>query len=821
MLRAEIETPDLPRAARRAETLRCYHCELPVPADGGLYADIDGSRRPVCCAGCKAVAEAIAGGGLGDYYRLRDKPARTAEPRSGATAQATALYDRPRVQEGLVQEGEAGLRRVSLILEGIECAACAWVIERQLTGLKGVRDLQLNYATRRAEVEFDPLTVRLSEILDAVSRIGYGAHPYRRGEQEAALEAERRRRLKGLGVAGVLGMQVMMVAAVLYAGDWYGMAPRFRHLFEWLGILLTAPVLGYSARPFYRGAWRALRHLQPNMDVPVSLGISIAFAGSLWSALSGEGAVYFDSIVMFVFLLLLARYLEFMARRRTAGVVQGLDHGAPVIATRIDRERSTTEAVPAAELERGDQVLVRAREVVPADGRIISGESSLDEALLTGESRPLRKRPGDRVLAGSLNQQSPLEVEVDAVGDATVLARILALAERATLTRPRVARVTDRIAGVFVTVVVLLAVIVGLYWASVAPHRWLPITVAMLVATCPCALSLATPAALTAAIQALARRGLLVVRGDALETLSRVNHLVFDKTGTLTRGRPRLASIDTPGRLSDRDCLAIAAALERHSEHPLARAILSAAAKSPIKLADDVLNTPGAGLQGSVDGSRYVLGSPAFVAEQSGLSMACNADDPASLVVLADRSGVLALLHVSDPLRDEATAVLGAIIERGYRVSLYSGDREAAVAATAGRLGIDDWAAELRPEDKLARIRELQRGGEMVAMIGDGVNDAPVLAGADLAIAMGAAATGRSADLVLATSDLRALPVGIEMALRARRIIIQNLAWALAYNLLVLPAAALGWVAPWMAAIGMSLSSIVVIVNATRLERAP
>jgi Cu2+-exporting ATPase len=616
-----------------------------------------------------------------------------------------------------------------------------------------------------------------------------------------------------------------MLSAALYVGDWSGMEQGIRSFFRWIGLLLTTPVLLYSAAPFFRGAWRDLGNRRIGMDVPVSLGILVAFAGSLHATLTGLGEVYYDSVVMFVFFLLVSRYFELMARKRGAETAESLGQALPVMATRLAGDGSQQQ-VPVAELAVGDRLLVKPGETIPADGNIESGQSSVNEALLTGESTPLPKGVGDVVVGGSINIESPLTVAVTTVGMDTVLASILRLLERAQGEKPAITRLADRAASWFVSAVVLLAGIVALYWWQHAPDSWLPIVVSVLVVTCPCALSLATPTAISAVTGTLQAMGLLSARGNRLETLAQCTHVVFDKTGTLTQGRLGVGAIHCLSDRAEAEVLAIAAALERQSEHPIATAIGHAATGAGRLDAHDVRNEPGAGLAGTVNGRRYWIGRPDYVLRhcQGGIDPQEPAGQvaPGARVLLADEHTVHARFMLHDSLRPDAGETVRALQEAGRQVILMTGDNPQAAHAVADATGITEVHADLTPQDKLRRLQALQLQGAVVAMVGDGINDAPVLAAADVSIAMHDAAhvSHASADMILLTEQLRVLADGMWLARKTMRIIRQNLSWAVSYNLIALPAAALGYVAPWMAAIGMSASSLLVVVNALRLTRS-
>ena len=781
----------------------------------------------MCCKGCEAVARAIIDAGMGDYYKFRTENAPTGRELVPDFLQQISIYDNETVQGSFVRRdttAAADEREADLILEGITCAACIWLNERHLAALPGVLEVAINYTTHRARVKWDNGQIRLSEILAAVSRIGYLAHPYDPNRQQQLLEQERRLHIRRLGLAGVLGMQVMMIAVALYLGAFSGIEEHFRQFFHWVSLGLTLPVMLYSAQPFFRTAWRDVRRLQAGMDVPVSIGILVAFTGSVYATFTGHGEVYYDSVCMFVFFLLTGRYFELVARKRAAEASETLVRSVPAMATRlgVDNEESL---VAVAELVVGDRVQVRPGETVPADGLILEGQSSMDESLLTGESLPVKRGRHEHVVGGAINIESPLLIRIEQVGQDTVLSSILRLLDRAQTEKPRITQLADRTAAWFVFAVLLLAGSVAAYWWQVDPAHWLPITVSVLVVTCPCALSLATPTAVTAATGKLIHSGLLATRGHALETLARATHIVFDKTGTLTHGTLNLVASEVSKGHDVDECLAIAAALETGSEHPLARAIRHKAGTNGLS-AVEIRNTPGAGLTGQVKGQRYWLGTPLFVEQQSGQQCDSRAlqtlrDSGNTVIALGNGQAVLALFAFGDALRDDAAEAVAALKAAGKQVVLLSGDHLAVAQHVAGKIGIDEVYGDLLPGDKLAHVRHLQKQGAVVAMVGDGINDAPVLAAAQVSIAMGGGTqlAAASADMLLLSDRLTGMVEGLNMAKRMLWVIRQNLFWALTYNLLALPAAAAGYIAPWMAALGMSASSLIVVGNALRLLR--
>jgi len=774
----------------------------------------------MCCRGCQAVAKAIVDGGLTDFYRYRTEKSPRAQELIPEELNELELYDRDDLQKSFVRRQPGEEREAALILEGIVCAACVWLNERHVKALPGVLDFAVNYSTHRARVRWDNQRIHLSKILEAITSIGYHAHPFDPGRQEQLYKQEKRQALRRLAVAGLGMAQVMMLAVALYAGADEGMNDALRGFLRWVSLLITTPVILYSARTFFTSAWRDLKRNQLGMDVPVSLAIGAAFLASAWATLRGTGEIYFDSVTMFTFFLLAGRFLEMGARHRAGQAAEELVKLLPATAVRLTD--TGEERVPVADLATGDRVLIRPGESVPADGRVMDGRSSVDESLLTGESFPLARKPGDLLVGGTVNNESPLVMQIEQVGEDTVLSAIVRLLDRAQTEKPGVARTADRVAGWFVGALLLIAAGVAGWWWLNDPVHAFAVTLSVLVVTCPCALSLATPAAVTAATGALTRLGVLTTRGHALETLARASHVIFDKTGTLTEGRLRLEQVELLGTPGREDCLQLAAALEQRSEHPIARALCQESDAGPS--AEDVSAHAGLGIEGRIAGQRYRIGIPEFVLElQDGDVPGQTGVEGQAGALLGNEQGLLAHFTFADRLRADAAETVQRLGKLGIEVELLSGDEATTVQSVADALGIGQFQSRCRPEDKLARIRALQEQGAVVAMVGDGVNDAPVLAGAQVSLAMGSGTqlAHASADMVLLSEQLPHLVTAIRTSRRTLAVIRQNLAWALVYNGVALPLAAAGWIAPWMAAIGMSTSSLVVVINALRLRKLP
>lgn len=779
----------------------CFHCGEPLPGTPSFLV-FDGARRAFCCDGCAGAARWIRDARLGDYYRLRSDTAGRIDP----DAMDFALWDRDDLLSQHVREMQ-GAREITVLSDGMRCAACAWLIDRALRRETGVVDAGANAVTGRIRIRWDPAQTRLSALLRRVASLGY--RPYLSGgeDREQARRSERNRWLIRLGVAGLGAVQAMMFAEALYLDTRGEMSLATRDFFRWVTLLVSSPVVFYSGWPFIAGMLRELRARRMGMDTLVAGATLLAYGASVFETIRGGPHVWFDAAVMFVFLLLAARMLEQRARNIASAQVDALARARPALATRETTDGGR-EAIALSALGVGDVACVAAGDVVPADGVLLDDVASFEEALLTGESHPVNRHAGDKVFAGTVCRERPARIAVRETGTATRLSQLARLVEQAQAHRPPLARLADRIASRFVAVLLLAAVAVYIGWRLHDPSRAFEVTLALLVASCPCALSLSIPAALAAAHGALARLGVLSLQPDALETLACATDVVFDKTGTLSDGQPRLVDIETFDGFDPARALRIAAALERDSGHPLAHAFAHVEA---VPSASAMRTTPGAGIEAIVDGETWRLGHAGHVG--------ATAHDDHGDLWLASATQVMARLSIRESVRDDARETIDALKALGLRPHLSSGDSLPAVARIGNALDIDGIHARQSPERKLAFVQALQAAGRRVAMVGDGINDAPVLAGADVSLAMahGAPLAQQAADMVLTHASLRRIPEAVALARRTRRVIRQNLAWALAYNLCALPLAAAGLVTPWMAALGMAMSSLVVTLNALRL----
>jgi Cu2+-exporting ATPase len=807
--------------APRTPTTVCYHCGLPVPAGTDIRLEVAGVERSMCCPGCAAVAQVIVGSGLSDYYRYRDMPA--ANPQEVRLPEPGELerYDRPALQAEFVRDLGQGKRGITLAIEGMRCAACVWLIERRLAALPGVVEARVLLASERCDLVWHEADVRLSTLLAEISRLGYRAYPYRPDVRASLRRAESRRALVRIGIAGLASMQVMMFATSLYAGSLQGMAETYRVFLRWVSALVTLPVLLVSARPFFDGALRDLHNRRVGMDVPVALATAIAYLASLYLTVVDGAEVYYDSVCMFVFFLLIGRFFEARARDRAARAVENALRAAPAMASRVSGAGGAVELVSVHELRTDDRVLVKPGETIPADGIVVDGSGSVNEAMLTGEHWPRNRGVGDTVVGGTQNGESPLVVRVTRTGAESVLATIVGLVERAGGERPAVAQLADRVAAYFVPAVLVISAGVALAWWPVDPARGFTSALAVLVVTCPCALSLATPAALTAATSGLLARGLMVARGHVLESLAAATHVVFDKTGTLTLGRFRISRCLAVGERTESVCRELAGALESRSEHPIARAFDAGSGRPPFETQlSGVTVTAGMGVEGHVEGRRFRIGAPDWVRELSAAAYRAEPPDAGNWILLGGTDGPLCWFELQDAERPEARAAVSALEGLGIDVQMVSGDRSPAVRAVAERLGIVTFVGGATAQEKLQYVKSLQDRGAVVVMVGDGVNDAPGLGGAHVSIAMGGGtdlAMSR-ADSVLLRENLHVIVDALRHARRARRVIGENLAWAAVYNIIAVPLAGLGMIPPYWAAAGMSASSLVVVANALRLS---
>ena len=880
--------------------MNCYHCQQPVPA--GIHIT-DDHGHAYCCHACEAVAHIISAHHLEQYYQVRDRPApRPEPPYDPAHWQA---YDLPEIAaQYTYKDGDD--QEIHLYIDGLHCAACTWLISHALQDAHGISHTRINLGTGRAEIRWRDTP--LSAILATIASLGYTPNLHTPDEEDNKQRRERNHDLLRLIVAGLGMMQVMMFATGLYTGAWHGIDHEYEQLLRWISLLCSAPVMLYAGYPYLKNAWLGLRHCQPNMDLPIALACAGAWLASLYHTLIGRGEIYYDGVTMFIFFISISRYLEAHTRRRARHNQQHFARLLPDAVYKYN-DRGETQLVPLPTIQPGDHIRVLPTHTIPVDGEITGGASRIDENMLTGESTPQYKTSGDRVHAGSTNLQSPLDIRVTQTGQQTTLAAIRRISARAEQHRsPQIDR-NQALAQQTVLAVLILAAAGYLLWQWIDPARAFDIALAILVATCPCALSLATPTVLTAALNHAHKHHILIKNSNTLDRLTHIRRILFDKTGTLTQGKYQLQQSDYHGE--PQRLLAIAKTLETHSTHPIAWYYSQQPVASVAM--DNIEQHSGKGISGDYDGSRWHIGSAAYMQEngveippteqppppvgegwggayphtadadtttdagwslmadknnvghkyptyEENTPLPCEAgegwgggveksrmattdnkavpcdpkltpprpsptgggsaltDANTTHVYLAENRELRAHYQLGDPERDNLAATL-ARLQAHYHLAIASGDRVENVARLAARYGITDWHGGLDPAAKLALLEA--NDPEHTLMIGDGINDAPVLARASVSVAVGRAnpLSQTHADIVLLKNGPEALPYLLDLAARSRRITRQNLIWATVYNLTILPLAISGYLTPWIAALGMSTSSLLVIANALRIHR--
>jgi len=738
-----------------------------------------------------------------------------------------AVLDDPIEQQAFterVSTPEGEVAESVLLVQGMYCAACADTVEGALQHAPGVLSARVHAATRRLVLRWDPARIQVSVLARAVGDTGYRLLPLQQALSISERLKETRQALWRLFVAGFCMMQVMMYAWPAYVTQPGEIPADIDQLLRWASWVISLPVVFFASGPFFRSAWNDLRRGRVGMDTPVSIGILVTFLASSAATFDPTGPwggeVWFDSLTMFVFFLLGGRYLEFKARDRTAGALDTLMNRLPEVSERLKADGGW-EAVSSRRLQVGDVVRVQAGQAFPGDAHLLSPRATVDEALLTGESHPVTRQQGEPVVAGSFNLAGQVQVRITGLGSDTRFGQIVRLMEQASTEKPRLAVLADRIAAPFLVLVLVAAAAAGFAWWQVDPSRALAVAVAVLIVTCPCALSLATPAAMLSSAGALARRGILVRRLQAFETLAGINAVVFDKTGTLTQDRLRLQTVRTRPGVTQEQAVAVAGLLARGSLHPVSRAIAQAAESLPLTTwPGEIEEVAGQGVQlrqGEVVVLR--LGSAPFagLAPQQALSALPQAH-------LADEQGWMATFEMEEGLRDDAVQAVAELRALGIRTWLLSGDRREAAERVAGLVGVDGTMAEASPERKLEELMALQSQGWRVAMVGDGLNDGPVLARADVSFALGHGAPLAQAqsDFVIQGGQVMDVVASLRLARDTMRVVRQNLIWAALYNAVSVPLALVGWMPPWLAGLGMALSSLLVIVNALRLaSRVP
>lgn len=787
----------------------CYHCGEDIPKNLSIQSKVDETLVDFCCYGCQAVAEFIKGADLGNYYKHRTERANSAVDESEIENKFSLIKDPDLYPLYVFESGE--VHHIQMNLKGMTCAACAWLIESRLKQLSGIKSIHINLSSSLASLEWQPNEIDLANIAQEIHYLGYQATPYRANQTDLEMKQAKKTSIIRLGIAGVGMMQVMMSAIAIYAGDIQGMQQSFKLLLSWSSFIFATPVVLYSAFPFFKAAIRDLKTRHFTMDLPVSLGIGLAYISSIYSLLSETGHVYFDSVTMFTFFLLLGRFLEEAARHKSYSNSRNQQE---LTSAWLIQNNQITE-VPLSKIKTNDIIAINSGQIIPVDGTITKGRTSIDESSLTGEYLPINKIIGDKVIAQTVNVEQNIELKVTAVGKQTRAAAIERLTDRALSEKPKIAKIADSVAHYFVILVLVSASLTFIGWSLVDPSEAYWIMISVLVVTCPCALSLATPVALTSATNKLKELGLLVTRGHVIESLARCQHIVFDKTGTLTHGQFDIHHIQS----DDQDyCLQVAGALEFNSIHPIAKAFKQASNL----VAKNITNYTGLGVEGDIQNQRYRLGNLKFVSDWIDADQI--AEDKAfsglTLYLAGENIGIIGTIFLQDRLRPHSLEATTALRANKIQVSLLTGDTKESAISVLDEQNFDHFKCQMSPEDKWQWLNS-QDNKENILMVGDGLNDVPSLAGANTSIAMAGSSDLAKihADAVLINSQIQTINQAISLAKKCQRIIKQNLFWAASYNTIMLPAAIMGYVPAWAAAIGMASSSLLVALNASRLSK--
>ena len=802
----------------------CYHCGLPVEQSGSFTENVAGEEREFCCFGCQTVCQTIHNAGLQSFYQ-KTPEGKTLAPPPEAPSELKS-YDLDEVQSDYVDTLD-DVRTIHLLVEGIHCAACVWLIELSLAKQQGVIAAEVNLTSKRLRLKWDNSVTALSVILHALGQIGYAAIPFDPETAEGILARKHRSLLYRMAFAGFAMMNLMWISIALYSGADQG---EFRNWFHWISFLIATPTLLYAGYPFLRNGWLGLRRRYLTMDLPIAIGATATYCYSTYVTATGSvsGEVYFDTVVNFLFVILVGRYLEAISKREALSATRRLLELQPKLATVINDGQP--KVVPIRSVKIGDLLLVKPGEKIPVDGVLVDGQSAVDESMLTGESLPVVKKLEDTVVAGSINGEGAFTVQAQQVLRNTALAKIVSLMEDAQASKAPIQCTADRIVPWFVVVTLSLAVITFIYWYQFDFEKALLAATSVLIITCPCAFGLATPMSVAVATGVGANNGILIKQGAALELLSQVTHFVFDKTGTLTEGKLRVVTIETTPEISDDKLLSMAASIEQRSEHGIAKAITEVASERGLDTLPitDFLSSPGQGVQAQFEKQHVIVGTQSWLSEQGiqgtehwNQRVSELEQQGISCIFVAIEGVMSGLIGLADQLRSDAQAMVANLQQQDITVTVLSGDRKSVVKAITASLGDVERQAEVLPKDKADVVKKLQQQGAIVAMVGDGVNDAPALIQADVGIALasGTDVSIESADIVLSHNELHKVSEAKQLASRTLRTIRQNIVLSITYNIIMVPLAMMSLVSPLVAALTMPISSLLVIGNAARIRR--
>jgi Cu2+-exporting ATPase len=803
----------------------CFHCGLPVPAEANYHTHLDAAERHFCCLGCQAVCSAIFESGLQGYYQRTPEGQLLAPP--PPPPKDIEIYDIDEVQQEFITSS-GDVRDIHLLVEGIHCAACVWLIERGLQRIAGVESVNVNLTAKRVHLRWDSKLVKLSDLIREFTRIGYSAVPYDPENAEGVLNKINRRMLYRLFFAGFAMMNLIWISIALYSGADKG---EFREFFHWMGWVIATPTLLYAGYPFYRGAIGGLRVGTLTMDLPIAIGLSVTYIYSSYITVTANtvGEVYFDTVTNLIFVILVGRYLEGMFRHQALSATNRLMELQPRVATVIQEGKEIITLIRGVQL--GDHVLIKPGYKVPVDGVVLEGISAVDESMLSGESAPVKKSVGANVSAGTVNTNGALLVKVGSTFQNSTLAKIIRLVEEAQTSKAPIQRLADTIVPWFVLVTLICATLTFFIWNTHDFQIALMAATSVLIITCPCALGMATPMSIAVASGLGAKHGILVKNGLVLETLSKVTHFVFDKTGTLTEGKMSVAHFHAVSKLDSKDIIRSAAAVERYSEHSVAKAITAEACVRQLNFHEvkvqDFQATAGLGVKALIDAKNIVLGSAEWLT-RSGIELNAELETQVqewesqsmTCVHCAIGDDHVAVFALADKLRGDAQKLVNELRKAGIGMTLLSGDRKPVAEAIARQLGGMEVIAEVLPQDKDQVIQRLQQQGAIVAMVGDGINDAPALIRADVGIALGSGTdvSVESADIVLMHNELDKVRLATLLSQRTLRTVKQNIGLSFVYNAIMIPLAMMAKVNPLVAAITMPISSLVVIGNAARIR---
>lgn len=804
-------------------TQTCYHCDLENPLNENYQLTVLGKPRTFCCPGCLAIAQTICDTNLEDFYRFRTEKNLNLESQLEQDLIDIVELDTPSVLDAISDENDrtdTKTRTIELGIEGITCAACGWLIKKKIAQREDVIDIQVNISTRRALLKIER-KAKLSPILKQIRQLGYRAFPFSESEQEQAIQNENKLYIKRLVIAGLAMTQVMMYAVGFYIGEFQDISKEHAYFLHLISGVVTTPVVLYSAMPFFQSAWRSLLQWHFGMNLPVSIAIFAGYSASMYSLMTHAEVYYFDSVVMFTFFLLVGRFLEHRMRLKAVLKQQNFNRLIPISATRKNKDGSISTLL-VNDINVGDHLIINAGAVVPVDGTLLDKSAELNEAVLTGEFMPVKKFDNDPIVSGSTNNASGFIMRATSTLETSHLQQLIDLQDCSeNLTTDKVS-FADKVASWYVVTLLLLCFITGSIWWFVEPDRIFPVVLSLLVVSCPCALSLATPAAVAAAISQLTDRGLMIKGKSTLSNLSQITEVVFDKTGTLTYGEMALTGVDTYSELSEAQCLEIAVSMESISSHPLAIALgHQNVNRIPNIESQEVIS---GGVTATIDGKEYRLGSERFTGVDAKTVIVENDSETGKSTTvtayLSEDNELIASFNFADQINDTAKITISSLKHARYSLSLLSGDSAYACKGIAKELNLTNVISQSTPQSKLNFILDLEQNGKKTLMIGDGVNDIGALKQASVSIAMGTASqlSQSTSSAVLVSRDLNVIAEALQLSKKLNRVIKQNIGWAVVYNLTAIPFAVMGLVPAWLAAIGMTSSSLIVVLNALRLR---